>query len=81
MALLGNCSSKCPPPPCFVLLSSLLGVQFLDVEVDLERAILRGRTSFWLRHFPTPHGRYDTYPAEIALHCRQSNVKATKVSC
>lgn len=53
--------------------------QCLDLDVDIEKSVLTGRTSLWLRHFPESHGRYDSYPTEIALHCRQSRVKATKV--
>eukprot|EP00752_Nemacystus_decipiens_P001742 g1685.t1 len=58
--------------------------QCLDLEVDVDKAILRGRTSMWLRHLPNPsaNGRfdYDSYPAEVALHCRQSKVLVTKVN-
>lgn len=52
--------------------------QCLDIEVDIDKSILRGRTSIWLRHFPSSGGRYDSYPSEVALHCRQSQVKVTK---
>lgn len=61
-----------------------VAVQCLDLEVDVDKAALRGRTSIWLRHLPNPsaNGRYDydSYPAEVALHCRQSKVMLTKVN-
>ncbi|CAM9793990.1 unnamed protein product, partial [Ectocarpus sp. 12 AP-2014] len=49
--------------------------QCLDLEVDIDKSFLRGRTSIWLLHIPS-HGRYDSYPTEIKLHCRQNEIKA-----
>ena len=54
-------------------------LQYLRLEVDIDKCVLRGRTSLWLRHFPISHGSVDRYPSEIALHCRQSLVTITKV--
>ncbi|CAM9321278.1 unnamed protein product [Ectocarpus fasciculatus] len=53
--------------------------QCLDFEVDIDKSFLRGRTSIWLVHIPS-HGRYDSYPTEVKLHCRQNEIKATKVN-
>ena len=88
------CRGSVPSPSLFLynrvivmvfhfLLLVTLSVQCLDLEVDVDKSTLRGRTSMWLRHLPNPsaNGRfdYDSYPAEVALHCRQSKVLLTKV--
>lgn len=72
----GNASACCD----FDFTCSLLYLKCLDMEVDVDKSMLRGRTSIWLRHFPPSHGRHDSFPSEISLHCRQSKVKNTKVS-
>lgn len=63
----GSCFPPAPVPKC------------LTLEVDLEASTLRGRTSFWVRYVPISTGRADSYPTEIVLHCRQCNIKSTKV--